>query len=92
MFHVKSAFLQNKIDQEVFVKQAPDYAILEAATGIPLVVQLKQATYGLRTASRVWHPTLNKALKNIGFTSTRSDACMYIYGMGGVCFIDNICR
>ena len=38
---VKSAFLQSKIDEEVFVKQAPGYGVLEAATGIPMVMKLK---------------------------------------------------
>ena len=60
MLDVKSAFLQSKIDEEVFVKQAPGYRILEAATGIPMVMKLKHAVYGLRTASRVWYLTRDK--------------------------------
>ena len=93
MLKVKSAFLQSKIDEEVFVKQAPGYGILEAATEIPMVMRLKQAVYGLRTASRDWHLTLDKALKTIGFTATKSDPCLYIYEMGGgVCSIDNLRR
>ena len=76
-------FLQRKTYEEVFVKQAPGYGILEAATGIPMVVKLKQAVYGLRTASCVWHLTLDKALKTIGFTSTKSDPSLDIYEMGG---------
>ena len=79
MLKVKSAFLQSKIDEEVFVKQAPGYGILEAATGIPMVMKLKQAVYGLRTASRVWYLTLDEALKTIDFTSTNSASCLYIY-------------
>ena len=93
MLDVKSAFLQSKIDEEVFVKQAPGYGKLEAATGIPMVMKLEQAVYGLRTASRVWHHTLDKALKTIGFTSTKSDPCLYMYEMGGgVRSIDNLRR
>ena len=83
MLDVKSAFLHSKIDEEVFVKQDPGYGILEAATGIPMVMKLKQAVYGLRTASRVWHLALDKALKTIGFTSTKNDPCLHIYEMGG---------
>ena len=67
----------------MFVKQAPGYVKLEVATGIPMVMKLKHAVYGLRTASRVWHVTLDKALKTIGFTSTKNDPCLHIYEMGG---------
>ena len=92
MLDVKIAFVQRKIDEEVFVKQAPGYAILEAATGITMVMKLKQAVCGLRTTSRVWHLTLDKVRETIGFTSTKSDPCLYIYEMGGVYFIDNLRR
>ena len=83
MLYVKRVFLQRKTYEEVFVKQAPGYGILEAATGILMVMKLKQAVYGLRTAIRVWHLTLDKALKSIGFNSTKSNPCLYIYEMGG---------
>ena len=93
MLDVKCAFLQSKIDEEVFVKRGPGYGILEAATGIPMAMKLEQAFYGLRTASRVWHLTLDKALTTIAFTSTESDPCLYIYEIGGgVCSIDNLRR
>ena len=80
---VKSAFPQSIIDEEAFVKQASGYGMLEAATGIPMVMKLKQAVYGLRTASRVWYLTLDEALKTIDFTSTNSASCLYIYEMEG---------
>ena len=83
MLDVKRALIQSKIDEEVFVKQAPGCGILEAATGIPMVMKLKQAVYGLRTASRVWYLTLDEALKTIDFTSTNSASCLYIYEMEG---------
>ena len=73
--------------------QAPGYGILEAATGIPMVMKLKEAVYGLRTTSHGCHLTLDKALKTIGFTSTKSDPCLYMYEMGGgVRSIDNLRR
>lgn len=65
MVDVISALLQSKLGVDVFVKQDPGYGIPEVSTGIPLVMKLKQAIYGLRTASRVWHLTLDKALKSI---------------------------
>ena len=38
MLEVKGAFLQSKIDEEVFVKQAPGYEMLEVTLGIPTVM------------------------------------------------------
>ena len=47
------------------------------------VMKLKQAVFGLRTASRVWHLTLDKALQDLGFTATKTDPCMYTLQIGG---------
>lgn len=84
MIHGRSEFLlQRRIDEIELGKHKPSYKALEATTGIPMAMRLKQAVYGLRIASRVWYITLDKALKTIGFTSTKSDPLMYIYEMGG---------
>lgn len=71
MLYVKSAFLQSKLDEDVFVKQPPRYEVLDTTTGVPMVMKLKQAIYGLRTASRVWHLTPDQTLKNIGLTAIK---------------------
>ena len=48
MLDVESAFLQNKIDEEVFAKQAPGYEIVEAITGIPMVIKLRHSAFSLK--------------------------------------------
>ena len=82
MLDVKTAFLQSPIDTPTYVRQPPGYEKLDAQ-GKPMIMKLKQAVYGLRTASRVWHLTLDKALQDIGFKATKTDPCMYISQIGG---------
>ena len=79
MCDVRSAFLQSPIDQPTFCKQADGYEVPGQSPGNPLVMKLKQAVYGLRTASRTWYNTLDKALKIIGFEPTKSDPCFYLF-------------
>eukprot|EP00752_Nemacystus_decipiens_P010633 g9470.t1 len=82
MLDVKTAFLQSPIDAPTYVRQPPGYEKMDAQ-GKPLVMKLKQAVYGLRTASRVWHLTLDKALQDLGFRATKTDPCMYTLQIGG---------
>lgn len=79
MCDVQSAFLQSPIDQPTYCKQPPGYEVPGSNPSNPLVMKLKQAVYGLRTASRVWYTTLDKALRALGFEATKSDPCVYIY-------------
>ena len=87
MLDVKTAFLQSPIDTPTYVRQPPGYEKMDAQ-GKPMIMNLKQAVYGLRTASRVWHLTLDKALQDIGFKATKTDPCMYISEIeGGYCIL-----
>ena len=92
MLDVKTAFLQSPIDTPTYVRQPHGYEKMDAQ-GKPMIMNLKQAVYGLRTASRVWHLTLDKALQDIGFKATKTDPCMYISEIeGGVLHVDNFRR
>eukprot|EP00903_Cladosiphon_okamuranus_P017944 g16511.t1 len=82
MLDVKTAFLQSPIDAPTYVRQPPGYEKMDAQ-GTPMVMKLKQAVYGLRTASRVWHLTLDKALQDLGFKATKTDPCMYTLQIEG---------
>ncbi len=82
MMDVKTAFLQSPIDAPTYVRQPPGYEKMDAQ-GKPMVMKLKQAVYGLRTASRVWHLTLDKALQDLGFKATKTDPCMYTLQIEG---------
>ena len=52
---VVTAFLQSRMTEDVYVKQAPGFEIIEHGTGKPLVMRLKKSLYGLRQSPRNWH-------------------------------------
>ena len=52
---VKSAFLQGKIEEEVYVKQPPGF---ESSSHPNHVYVLDKALYGLKQAPRAWYETL----------------------------------
>eukprot|EP00903_Cladosiphon_okamuranus_P017600 g16211.t1 len=82
MMDVKTAFLQSPINAPTYVRQPPGYEKMDAQ-GKPMVMKLKQAVYGLRTASRVWHLTLDNNLEDLGFKATKTDPCMYTLQIEG---------
>ena len=74
---VKSAFLNGKLKEEVYVSQPPGYIV----AGEELkVLRLDKALYGLRQTSRAWNEKLDKCLLGLGFT--RSPAEHAVYGRG----------
>ena len=79
---VVAAFLQSEVEEDVFVRQAPGYEILDTETGRPLVMKLKKSIYGLRQSPRKWGTTFAKGIAEIGFIALKSDPCMYMYGSG----------
>ena len=62
--HVKRAFLNSEIDEEVYVRQSPGFEHPELPNK---VCRLKKALYGLKQALRAWYETLKKLLPNKGF-------------------------
>ena len=49
---VVTAFLQTKVEEEAYVRQATGYVIKDETTGVPLVMKLKKSLYGLRQSPR----------------------------------------
>ena len=43
-------------------------------------MKLKKSLYGLRQSPRNWFNTINDSLRDMGFTATASDPCVYIFG------------
>ena len=58
----------------------PGYKSLDATPGHPKVMKLKKSLYGLRRSPRNWFNTIDDSLRDIGFTATASDPCVYIFG------------
>ena len=61
---VKTAFLNGKIEQEVYVEQPKGFIIHNKESH---VCKLNKALYGLKQAPRVWYERIDNYLKKLGF-------------------------
>ncbi|GJW06291.1 retrovirus-related pol polyprotein from transposon TNT 1-94 [Tanacetum coccineum] len=73
---VKSAFLNGKISEEVYVEQPPGFE----STDYPnYVCKLNKALYGLKRAPRAWYETLSKFLTEHKFIRGTIDNTLFTY-------------
>ena len=68
---VKIAFLNAKIEQEVFMEQPDGFVLHNKGTH---VCKLRKALYGLKQAPRVWYDKIDGFLKILGFHKSDADA------------------
>ena len=81
---VTTAFLNGKLEEEVFMKQPEGFV---AKGREHLVCRLKKSLYGLKQSPRCWNTALDKHLREIGFTQTESDPCIYRASKGEPFFL-----
>ena len=81
-----TAFLNAKVEEEVYVKMAPEYEEFNN-DGVPMVMRLLKSLYGLRQSPRCWYGTVDEHVVEIGFKSLKSDPCVYIYSEGGAIYV-----
>ena len=72
---VKSAFLNGKIKEEVYIEQPDGFQLGENPN---LVCKLKKALYGLKQAPRAWYSRLDTYLQQQGFRKGMVDSNLYI--------------
>ncbi|GKA89020.1 putative ribonuclease H-like domain-containing protein, partial [Tanacetum coccineum] len=72
---VKSAFLYGKIEEEVYVCQAPGF---EDPDFPDKVYKVEKALYGLHQAPRAWYETLSTYLLDNGFQRGKIDKTLFI--------------
>jgi hypothetical protein len=72
-FDVKSAYLHGRLDETIYMNQAPGYNDNSGR-----VCLLIRSLYGLKQAGNVWNRELNRVLHEIGFMQLKSDYCCYI--------------
>ncbi|GJZ32809.1 retrovirus-related pol polyprotein from transposon TNT 1-94 [Tanacetum coccineum] len=77
---VKSAFLNGKLKEEVYVKQPPGF---ESSEFPDYVCKLDKALYGLKQAPTAWYETLSTFLIQNMFTRGRIDNTLFIYKSKG---------
>nr|GEX30351.1 uncharacterized mitochondrial protein AtMg00810-like [Tanacetum cinerariifolium] len=78
--NVKSAFLNGKLKEEVYVKQPPGF---ESSEFPDYVCKLDKAIYGLKQAPRAWYETLSTFLFQNKFARRRIDNTLFIYKSKG---------
>ena len=72
-FDVETAFLQAKLEEEIFM-EIPEGLKTNSEDN---VIQLKKAIYGLRQSSKVFNDKLTFTLKNLGWIQLKSDPCVF---------------
>ncbi|GJX19517.1 retrovirus-related pol polyprotein from transposon TNT 1-94 [Tanacetum coccineum] len=73
---VKSAFLNGKLKEEVYVRQPPGFKSNEFPNH---VCKLDKALYGLKQAPRAWYETLSTFLIEHEFIRGKIDNTLFIY-------------
>jgi len=71
--NVKMAFLNAKMDQEMYIKLLDGTKPGEADE----VFRLNLALYGTQQAGRLWGIKLDKELKAVGTVPSKVDPCLY---------------
>ena len=74
---VKSAFLNGKIEEDIYVIQPEGYEKKGKETSD---LKLTKALYGLKQAPRVWNSKLNKTMSGLGFSRSKLDTALYHKG------------
>ncbi|GAA6044154.1 hypothetical protein JCM8097_004881 [Rhodosporidiobolus ruineniae] len=80
------------LDEELYMR-VPEGVDDPALVG--KVLLLDRALYGLKQAGRVWNHRIHATLVRLGYTHTRSDACVYVRSEGGqfhyiALYVDNL--
>jgi hypothetical protein len=84
---VKSAFLNDNINELVYVKQPPGF---EDPRNSNHVYRLKKTLYGLKQAPRAWYERLSGFLVKQGFKIGRVDTTLFTKEVNGELFICQI--
>ena len=82
LYDIKSAFLNGKLNEEIFLKPPPGH------NKENLVYKLEKSLYGLKQSARVWNKTLNDTLEAFGCKKNQTDNCLYSWhDRGKTCYI-----
>src|SRR4051812_36553978 len=84
---VKSALLNGKIEEEVYVAQPPGF---EDPKHPDKVFRLNKALYGLKQAPRAWYDTLKEFFMKKGFTPGSLDPTLFTKSYDGELFVCQI--
>lgn len=72
---VRNAYLYGDLEEEIYMEQPEGFVERGQENK---VLRLRKALYGLKQAGLVWWRTLDKSMKELGFTRLRSDAGVFV--------------
>jgi hypothetical protein len=81
---VKSAFLNDYINEEVYVQEPPSFEDYKKPNH---VYKLKKVLYGLKQAPRAWYDRLRDFLLSKGFIMGKVDTTLFIKKIGNDLFV-----
>eukprot|EP00253_Pinus_taeda_P004373 PITA_04373 len=76
---VKTTFLNEVIEEEVYVEQPQGFEVLGRETH---VCWLRRALYGLKQAPRAWYSRIDTYLQQMGFTKSDANPNLYYIVVG----------
>ena len=75
---VRTTFLHDDLDGEIYMKQPNEYSNPENSNH---VCKLKKSVYALKEAACCWNLAINSNLTENGYKNYDADSCMYIKSM-----------
>ncbi|KAK8600564.1 hypothetical protein V6N12_050417 [Hibiscus sabdariffa] len=72
--YVKTAFLNGKLEEDVYMTQPKGFVTLE---NVGKICKLQRSIYRLKQASRSWNLRFNDAIKEFGFIRNEDEPCVY---------------
>ena len=81
---VKTAFLNGELQEEIYMRQPAGFQAQGKENHVCL---LKRSLYGLKQSARCWNTELDATLKEMNFSQSTYDPCIYIKYSGGEIFI-----
>eukprot|EP00253_Pinus_taeda_P010888 PITA_10888 len=76
---VKKTFLQEDLEEEIYMKQPEGFAVKGKKE---LVCKLKKSLYGLKQSPRMWYEKFDTFIWGLGFTRSKADHCVYFKLIG----------
>jgi hypothetical protein len=73
---MKIAFLNEVIEEEVYIEQLEDFEVGDRDTH---VCRLRRALYGLKQAPRAWYSRIDNYLREMGFQRNEADPNLSIF-------------
>lgn len=75
---VKTAFLNGKLEEEVYMKPPDGVVPRYSQNNVPMVWRLKKALYGLKQSPRVWYHTIDAFFSSLGYQRVDGDFGLYV--------------